>query len=319
MKHYYFHLLLALIFMSCMTKLSATTTYYGENQLEKVLEKIDNKSSLTGSSSPQTVEGASWKYVPSGFYDYYYLDSIKWGSKSLNQTVDTKILLQHDGASDANNLSTLSKLDFSGNNFLNMEITNAPALKTILLQNNQNLEKLSIVNNPALTYLDVSGCRLPFSELYPLKQLNITTFKYDNQNIQKKSYIFYNVDLSKEFNLGTSTTDISWTGSIQPIALNPTSHIYEFNQSDEGKTATCTLTNTAFPGLSIEYEIVLTPYYVTFLDRIGNINDLLQDQETINLHGFVSNPSDVASWKWTLGGSRDRKSTGSPISSKNER
>jgi len=185
----------------------------GVNQIAQLLDKIEQGTGEAPPVTPINNDGgtdsgkAAWTsnsmtglfslvfvtppYLDNGTYTYWAYDSINFANQGYKQIEETVISLVQpdmfdfdygsvpDGYDDLssfwdrNDLSSLEFIDFSGNDFTNLEIDGGPygemPLKTLNLSNNPNLTSLSIIHCEHLELLDITGTSLSAAAIDQIK------------------------------------------------------------------------------------------------------------------------------------------------------
>jgi len=160
---------------------------------------------------------------------------------------------------DRNDLSWLEIIDFSGNDFENIEVDghNIMPLTEISLANNPHLKSLIIKDCPSLTNVNITGCNLTFSFISNLRNIiNLSAnaeFLYEYQGEITSYYAAVDLTELLEKN-GEGSRIKSW--SIQPIKNE--GNIYTFDSSHVGEVVRVSLENSDYPGIIISYDINLT-------------------------------------------------------------
>ncbi|MCD7973156.1 MAG: T9SS type A sorting domain-containing protein [Candidatus Azobacteroides sp.] len=276
------------LFLAGMLQLQAITVthYLGRNQINDLLEKLEDKKAQpvwspetedSNSEEWKTVAGLKWgatgtpSYIPADENkDYSLLEEIDWSGYSYSQKNGTSIHIKHTAEDMLNDLSTLKKMNFSGNNFRDVTIELLPALTEVDLSNNPTLQSLSIINCPELEVVNITGSNLSFATINTIKS-NISlkqngTFNYRLQG--EKALRANAVDLTDILAENGTSVD-NW--SVQPVSN--AGGVYVFSDDQVGNTITCTLKNSNYPDLSVQYQIKLLPgntVYITINEDPGS-------------------------------------------------
>ncbi|WP_385976990.1 hypothetical protein [Tannerella forsythia] len=156
---------------------------------------------------------------------------------------------------DVSGCTALKTLAFYSNNVPELDVSGCPNIEFVSLMNN-GMHTLKLPPNPS-NELEImcERNRFTFSTLPQLSYLR----SYAPQAKVTLSAPSDKIDLRSEYKMNGTASVFVWTDKGTPVI--PDAHregLFSFAESYVGKTLTCTVTNLAYPQLTMTYEVSLT-------------------------------------------------------------
>lgn len=252
-----------------------------------------------------------------------YMQNCALESLDLSSTPQLKYLQIFNNQLKDLNVSALNKLESVyayGNKLTKIDVSNCTALVNLDVANNL-LAELNITGLEKLSFLKCSDNALTFATLPKSK---IASYNFAPQASVEMASCSYKdgIDLRHEYQVTMpgdypETTQFNWfnTTAGEEISIpdtlftdNGNGH-FTVNHLLSGYDIRCKLTNAAFPGLTLEYNLKLTePLNSYSTEEVNYLRTFLQHEsqeagvtnaEKIGLH-----PSDIETWnesgKWII-------------------